>query len=400
MKKAFAILLSLSLLLCGLSSCNTPSVQDDSTTASSVTSYEPTTADTTASSVPSDEPTTADTTEAVPPSETTAQQQLEYNVYDIASNKDKIRIQGRSTDTSNGVSVDWSASGIEFYATYSDSIAVLGSATKNVKFRVYVDGTETGMITIGTSASVKKLPGTNVDEPTTSHIRLVRVEYVKDGLATLKTIRLAGTIHEWQEERKFIEYIGDSITCGYGSISSNDAKDGSRTFAYLSACELGVDYSMVAISGIGVCKSTGQHSGKTMTDLYKYNTWYRSQTDLYAPERKADLIVVNLNTNDHNLGATEAAYKANLKSLISDIRSIHGEDVSIVWITGQMVDYDSAVNGWLADVFEELGGEANGLYILKTTKNNQGGNGHPNYASHKTTAKHLVTFINSKNLLG
>lgn len=380
MKKILSVLLVLSMLVCIFSSCIKESKQDEST---------------------SEIQETSDTDAAVDNSETTAPHDLEYTEYDIVSNKDKIHVQGRSIDTSSGISADWSASGIEFNATYTGIISVTGeAASKDVMFRVYVNGKETGSIIFTTTTSTKKLPGTKSDEQTTANIRLVRVQYVKDGLVTLKTVKLSGNIHTWQEERKFIEFIGDSITCGYGSITNDDQKDGSRTFAYVAACELGIDYSMVAISGIGVNKSTSQHSGGTIGDFYKYNTWYRSKTKLYEPEKKADLVVVNLNTNDNSKGATKNAYKQDLKALLTDIRSIHGENVSIVWIVGQMTDVDTSVNGWLVEVFEELGGESAGLYIMETTKNNQGGRDHPNYNSHKVTAGHLVTFIEEKNLLG
>ena len=320
---------------------------------------------------------------------------------DIITNKDKIHIQGRSMDTLYGASFDWSASGIEFNATYAGNVYVSGKGPSNgVQFRVYVNEKETGIISFGSAYELKKLPGTYSAEETTAHIRLVRREYVKDGLATLKTVELAGEIHDWQEERKFIEFIGDSITCGYGSVTNDTYKDGSRTFAYLTACEFDVDYSMVAISGIGVSESTSQHSGMDMKDFYKYNTWYRNASELYVPEKKADLIVVNLNTNDKNHDATETQYKADLKALIADIHAIHGNDVDIVWIIGQMAAASASVNVWLADVFEELGGEAEGYYIIETTKNNSGGGGHPSYESHKVTAGHLIEFIKDKNLLG
>ena len=376
MKKLLSVTLVLSMSLCAFSSCFKK--QDDSTNAAAT-----------------------ETEAVIEATETTEPLNLELTEYEIISNKDKIHIQGRSIDTSDGsASFDWSASGIEFNATYVGTVSVSGKATEDIKFRVYVNGKETGSITIGTKNTTKKLPGTKSEEPTTANIRLVRVQYVKDGLATLKTVTLTGEIHPWQEERKFIEFIGDSITCGYGSITNDSQKDGSRTFAYVAACELDVDYSMVAISGIGVNKSTSQHSGKTIGDFYKYNTWYRNKTKLYEPEKKADLVVVNLNTNDNGYKATKTEYKEDLKALLADIRSIHGKDVNIVWILGQMTDVDTNVNGWLKEVFAELGGESAGLYILETTKNKSGGSGHPNYASHKVTAGHLVDMIEEKNLLG
>ncbi len=320
---------------------------------------------------------------------------MEYN---ISMNLNKFHVQGRSSIVNHAVTADWSASGIEFNATYIGSIYVSGQATRTVQFRVYVNGDETGVISFGTTQETKLLPGTLCMKETTAHIRLVRLEYVKDGFATLKTVLLNGTVHTWNEERKFVEFIGDSITCGYGSVTQDATKDGSRTFAYLTACEFGVDYSMVAISGIGISVSTDQHGGMGMGDFYKYLCQYRNSQTLYAPQKQADLVVVNLNTNDYANGATEDAYKEKLNALLADIRAIHGENVNIVWVTGQMIA-NNPVDGWLEEVFADLGGESAGLYIMETVSNRSGGDTHPNYANHKVTAEKLINFINDQDLL-
>ena len=320
--------------------------------------------------------------------------------YNISMHLNKFHVQGRSSVVDHAITADWSASGIEFNATYVGSVYVAGKTNGNtVQFRVYVNGNETGVVSFGATQETKLLPGTLCLKETTANIRLVRLEYVKDGLATLKTVIVNGTVHKWEEERKFVEFIGDSITCGFGSVTQDSTKDGSRTFAYLTACEFDVDYSMVAISGIGVDESTDQHGDYTIGDFSKSNCWYRNQTAEYVPQRKADLVVVNLNTNDNNNGATEVSYKAELKALLADIRAIHGADVNIVWIIGQMSAANCNPNQWLKAVFEELGGEAAGLYIIETTKNNSGGGAHPNYSNHKVTAEKLISFIKEKNFL-
>ncbi len=325
---------------------------------------------------------------------------LEYN---ISMHQDKFHVQGRSSVVNMAVTTDWSASGIEFYATYTGAIYVQGSATSDkIQFRVYVNGAETGVVAFGRTVETKFLPGTICMKETTAHIRLVRLEYVKDGLASLKSVMLDGTVKPWTENnRKFIEFIGDSISCGYGSQINDAYIDGSRAFTYLSACELNVDYSMAVISGIGVSASTGQHGGKVMGDFYKYLCYYRDPQTLYVPQKQADLVVVNLNTNDWGSGGNvpEGTYKEKARALIADIRAIHGENVNIVWIFGQMTSVNIPANLWLRDVYEELGGEDAGLYIMETETNKQGEGGHPNYANHKVTAKKLVDFINSNDLL-
>ena len=326
--------------------------------------------------------------------------------YNITENTGKFNVQGRSTVVDNEITADWSASGIEFDATWIGAIYVQGRGAK--QFRVYVNGVETGIVTFGgDTLETKILPGTFCTTETTARIRLVRMEYVKDGLVSMKAVKLDGTIADWTEnDRQFIEFVGDSITCGFGSTTQDSSMDGSKTFAYLTAEELDVDYSMVAISGIGVNKSTDQHSGNTMGDFYKYSNYYRNPSLLYAPQKQADLVVVNLNTNDLGRSPTKTEYQADLKALLDDIYSIHGEGVKIVWIVGQMKDQNASnysstpVDTWLAEVFTELGGESAGLYIMQATLNNEGGGNHPNYANHQVTAAQLLDLIADKGLLG
>ena len=307
---------------------------------------------------------------------------------------------GRSTTNANGITADWTASGIEFKAAYTGAVkvsAVLDS-NKSILFRAFVDGVETGDITFTRSNVPVEIPGATNESLAERTIRLVRIPYVKDGSITLSNVSMNGKFLEWNEERPFIEFVGDSITCGYGSDldAAVDFRDGTMTYSYLTAEKYGADYSMVAVSGIGLSKG---NSTENMADVYKYTNYYRSSSELYTPAKKASLVVVNLNTNDiyHESELTEDTYKADLRSLISDKRAIHGESVNIVWIIGHMRPLDSDVNAWLAEVFAELGNK--GLYIVETEQNNDGGNSHPSYASHQQTAETLISFINEKELL-
>ena len=315
----------------------------------------------------------------------------------MAQSLEYFNVLGRSSVNANGVTADWSASGIEFNASYEGAVkvsAVLDS-NKSIQFRAFVDGVETGDITFTESSVAVTVPGTATPVKTEKTIRLVRIPYVKDGLATLSEVSLKGSVSTWDEERPLIEFIGDSITCGYGSVSNDDFKDGAKTYSYITANELDADYSMVAISGIGVTASNAQHGDKGMANFYKYTNYYRNTTELYAPTRKADLVVVNLNTNDIYNNATESAYKADLRALISDVRSIHGADVSIVWIIGHMRPASSTVNVWLSEVFAEY----ENVHIITTTQNQDGGASHPSYASHQETAAQLISYIEQNDLL-
>lgn len=66
-------------------------------------------------------------------------------------------------------------------------------------------------------------------------------------------------IHPSKNKTHKIEFIGDSITCGYGVDAKDqnesfktDTEDFSKTYAYKTAEALDADYSVVSYSGYGV----------------------------------------------------------------------------------------------------------------------------------------------------
>ena len=358
----------------------------------------------------------ADTVESISESESESESETEAETetetaapvvrteYPIKDNLESVNVLGRSSVLITGVTSDWSASGIEFSATYENSIQILCRTTASVQYRVFINGEETGTVSFSSFPLYRDIPGSAEKAGENVTVRLVRISNVESGnngiLTVFDTLKIDGTLNKWTEERKLIEFIGDSITCGCGLVDSTNAFDGSRTYAYSTAVALNADYSMVSVSGIGVSASTSRHNGRTIGTVYRQTNWYRSSETLYTPTRAADLVVVNLNTNDAGNGAVKEGYQEDLRELIASIRAIHGKDVKILWVVGQMIDSTKPVNSWLAEVFAELGGEAAGLYTVTTYKNTSGGASHPNQKSHDDTAVIVAKFIRDNNLLG
>ena len=120
-----------------------------------------------------------------------------------------------------------------------------------------------------------------------------------------------------REKAKRIEFIGDSITCGYG----NEAEPGEgfatgtenpwKAYGALTARKLDCDFTLVAWSGIGVLSSWVPPEAEEpnitrlmMTrypyvdyELFQRMSWYPIEAYHYA-EDSCDLLVVNLGTND------------------------------------------------------------------------------------------------------
>ena len=129
-----------------------------------------------------------------------------------------------------------------------------------------------------------------------------------------------------------IEFIGNSITCGYGTDAdsgdthfSYDTENHTLSYAYLTARALDADFNIVARSGIGMYRSyNGPREG---TPDNRIPAEY-DRTLIYDPAHywdhrfrlRPDIICINLGTNDtsvdnYDISLFEEAYKKFLAHL-------------------------------------------------------------------------------------
>ena len=338
--------------------------------------------------------TTVAETEAPPPV---------FSEHLVSENREYVKLIGKSQYAKGAVLIDWTASGIEFEYEGSGNLELVleKDAAKNIVLVCDVDG-KTKTVTVDRDGTATYRIASDLSEGV-HHVLIRRRTMVEDQavglLLQIKSIKMCGTFLPKPADKTYrVAFVGDSITCGVGIDKS---PNGLATYAVDLSTREGFDYDICAISGIGVQHSTKKHkyTENNMTKYYPYFNYYRSETLRYLPERKADLVIVNLNTNDHNNGVQETPYKQALKTLISEIRAVHGENVNIVWVVGMMISKSAPVNGWLTDVFDELGGERAGLYRLEVDTNTEGESAHPSLSSHLAVSEALGKFIRLKGLL-
>jgi lysophospholipase L1-like esterase len=128
---------------------------------------------------------------------------------------------------------------------------------------------------------------------------------------------------------RWIEFVGDSITCGYGvlgpdqsSCFSNDTEAESRGWASLTARQLGAAHSAIAYSGKGVIRNGDGSTTDLVPALYE-----RTLADepaawdfgAYAP----DVVVVDLGTNDFAKGDPGPAFVTGYTQFVAAIRAHH-----------------------------------------------------------------------------
>jgi lysophospholipase L1-like esterase len=202
-----------------------------------------------------------------------------------------------------------------------------------------------------------------------------------------------------------LEFIGDSITCGYGDLGSDqncnfsvDTESHYFSYAGLAARALGADQITVCQSGIGVYRDYGGDTTNTMSVIYPLSRAYGPAWDfgLYVPHA----VLVNLGTNDFAQGTPdETAFKSAYRDLLSYIRGKYPTAL-ILCAVGPMLGGSefTTLRTWLnALVAERTGaGDANFAVVEFPTQDGSLGYGcdwHPSAAEHDAMADVLVPIL-------
>lgn len=303
--------------------------------------------------------------------------------------------------TQDYLTCDWSGAGIEFYANIASNEADMSftvnfidtgyNTTPGCYFRVYVDDIEyenENTYYFSVQDSSIKLKGLTQG---LHKIRIVKITGFKLALCNLVAVTFEGTISDIPPADKstFIEIVGDSITCGWGLIGNHDgsylSQDVTQAYSYLVAEKLNADYSIVGVSGQALT-----FGDPKIPDAYKYTS--RSTVEEYSFARKADIVIINADTNNALSGTATSLFKPALKEFAQYARQKNKADTKIIIVCGMIEEvYFETV----ASVVAELGGEANGYYYYKANpcSPNTAYGGHPNELEHKLYANDLVSLI-------
>lgn len=207
-----------------------------------------------------------------------------------------------------------------------------------------------------------------------------------------------------------IEFIGNSITCGYGVESTvkeapfeDETCNHYYTYAARTARALNAQHLVVARSGIGVYRN---YDGPKTGDKINMNTEY-PHTLLYDTKEMWDfsrftpqVVCINLGTNDTSTkGADYKLLKKGYVDLLAKVRKAYPE-AKIVFLCGCMMVTDDLKMAKKAmnEVTEEAhkAGD-NEVYRFDFTPQNgdlgYGASWHPSYWQHEKMAGELTAFL-------
>lgn len=212
-----------------------------------------------------------------------------------------------------------------------------------------------------------------------------------------------------------IEFIGNSITCGYGVESTNAAdpfedetENHFLTYANLVSEQLGALHTSISRSGIGVYRNyNGPREGSklNMTRQWAY-TLFNDSSELWDFSRyQPDLVCINLGTNDLSTPNFDLArYEQAYRNFLADVRGKY-PSAKIVLLTGPMLGEPEngmekrVLNRICAD-FHKHGDKEIFRFDFKpqTGSLGFGGGWHPSKKQHEAMAAELLPFL--RKLMG
>ena len=368
----------------------------------------------------------------------------DYTAAELAKSG-KIKIQGRYalSGSDGSLLLENSASGIEFIANCSGDVSVTlkstrmsyasgGAAKGGIYFTVLVDGvpqhfderipTDSNANNWTSNSTAYPYVLTAKDEVKTftlaegleqgeHRFEIYCQSQAKYGAYAVQSVTLDGEIKAAPAENDlYIEFVGDSITAGHGNIANGGTSDentlytdATRGWAYLTAKNLGADWSVIAQSGIAATDGVNWAKNPdasvkdwpSIGDVYPKLRFYSDQNTGYDFTRQPDVIVVGLGTNDVWLESYDvyAGYdiKKGFKDTLAMLRE-YNPNAAIIWIYGMMID---GANDRILAAVNEMGGEEAGLYTLRLPQNRSGGSGHPDLAVQETYAETVSGYIES-----
>lgn len=314
-------------------------------------------------------------------------------------NEEYINIFGRHYKSGNRLKLHHAANAIEV-GIIGTSLDVNVGTTGTSYMRVWVDGVENeDRIKVVGSEDNRYVVADGL-EYGYHRVRIVKATEMQNAVWTVSsfTADKFATVPEKSDMK--IEFIGDSITAGYGSLGpqgaawSVDNSDSTKSYAYLTAHKLNADYSIVAWSGICV-KANVWVSDKNMLTLYPK---LADGQGAYAFDFCPNVVVLNLGTNDAtNLTSDFAGsgygeqFPADYKTMLALIRE-KNPDAYIICLYG-MMGTDNVIDGGIKTAIKELNDPDIVYNPISIVKNADGANGHPGATAQNSWATALANYI-------
>ncbi len=332
-----------------------------------------------------------------------------------------VKISGRHVNKDEGVYLSFSGSYIEFELTGKRSTAEIKTDKAYDKdlmgfAGVFINGSFKKKIKLDKPIAEYVLYDSEKEEKVT--IRLMRFSENNFGKMCITNIKYDGYISPTTDKAFKIEFIGDSITCGYGveAESENDTfctktENPAKAYAVMTAEALNADFQLVCWSGNGLLtqwippeRDEPDLSVPLMPDIYTYEDYGGYLFEGYKEPRKFDFTTFKPDVVVINLGTNDASYTRGIKSRVDEFGKAYVRFIELVRKyrpNAKIIGCLGIMNDDLCDELEKRIGELRvndpNLFFVRQTPIREdeayGADWHPGEAAQKRIAKQLKETI-------
>lgn len=328
-----------------------------------------------------------------------------------ADDADAVRVVGRTVvlPDGGGLQFDWSG-------VYAETILegrelqLRVSDTRKSLFDVSVDGQPAGKFMV-TSCDTVITVASGLKQGRHEIVISKRTEG-ETGMTTFHEFILprGGSLTATAPRGRFIEYIGDSLSAGFGTEGKDrsdpfkpETENCNRAYSTIIPRYFDTDYAIIAHSGRGIVRNYGDSvrvSAHTMRHKYSQaldaDTTHEWNFKDYTP----DLVIINLGTNDfsNEPHPYRSEFVEAYASLLDDIFAHYGDGVKVLCVIPYAIA--SHLKPYFTEAISRVNrpGSVRLLHMPEDYINSDSDRGsawHPNYVGQQKMAMMIIPYIST-----
>lgn len=322
------------------------------------------------------------------------------NIYKM--NEIDIKINGRHRISDDGIlEFNWSASGFEmnFEAEIINVCFCQNHTDNDVCYMgVYLDGVRIQKFPVVTGTETLMIEDIPSGE---HHLKLVKLSE-GNKIIKIASVELIGDLPKVLKAPEYpckFEFLGDSITCGFGDIAERGFgvfrtrdEDVTKTYAYLTAAHFNADIRIEAYSGQGIVRNCNgivdypiphffSHRLRKCDEVHDFESWI------------PNVLVINAGTNDNGGKVTDEEFFIGAENFLTHVVKAYPQ-TQVIWLYGMMgLKYEKVID---AVVKKMNNPKIHFLPVapISAEKDEVGAIGHPNEKGQKRAAESLIMKIN------
>ncbi|TAH22545.1 MAG: hypothetical protein EAZ08_01350 [Cytophagales bacterium] len=212
-----------------------------------------------------------------------------------------------------------------------------------------------------------------------------------------------------KKPKRKVEFIGDSITCGYGNEGDKkecpftpETENGMMSYAAIMAQSVDAEYVTTCYSGRGVIQNYDKSKQGTMPELYDLVYPQANSPQWKFDSGTPDAVFINLGTNDfaHEI-PDSTSFVLSYNSLINKIVTNYPK-AKVFCLAGSMMGGEKlkTIKNYLQQTVSYQHKKGNTkVYFFEMSSQGKLGYGcdwHPNVAQNQQNAKELIAFVKEK----